>query len=115
MSDFMTTVLGEENSQKDRVAATEFKRPSCHIFFDKFRFCRSSWNQFHRYYIYGSMQDCAIYFQAFRSCMSYTFTKSPEAKAIMQEALEMDEIKFTSSSVWERREKPSEHWNHDRS
>lgn len=45
--------------------------------------------------------------------MSYTFTKSPEAKAIMQEALEMDEIKFTSSSVWERREKPSEHWNHD--
>lgn len=32
-------------------------------------------------------------------------------QAIMQEALEMDEIKFTSFSVWERRENPSEHWN----
>ena len=29
----------------------------------------------------------------------------------MQDALEMDEIKFTSFSVWERRENPSEHWN----
>ena len=29
----------------------------------------------------------------------------------MSEAMKMDEIKFTSSSVWEKRENPCEYWN----
>lgn len=68
-------------------------------------------NQFHRYYIYGEMQDCSVYWKAFSSCATYTYNKSSESKEFMLEVMKMDEIKFTSFSVWEKRENPGKYWN----
>ncbi|KAJ7389138.1 hypothetical protein OS493_033462 [Desmophyllum pertusum] len=62
----MSSIFGEED---EKVKAPEFKRPNCNSFFDKWRFCRSARNQFHRYYIYGSWQECSLYWKAFQSCM----------------------------------------------
>ncbi|XP_078363223.1 synaptic plasticity regulator PANTS-like isoform X2 [Oculina patagonica] len=76
----MSSIFGEENVKNETVTATEFKPPRCLEFLEKWRFCRSAKNQFHRYYIYGSMQDCSAYWKAFRSCSTYTFKKSSEAK-----------------------------------
>ncbi|XP_015760313.1 PREDICTED: UPF0545 protein C22orf39 homolog isoform X5 [Acropora digitifera] len=71
------------------------------------RFCASSRNQFHQYYIYGKFQDCSMYSKAMKSCISYKATKSIEDRDIMLEALKTQEIKFTSASVWEKRENPA--------
>lgn len=106
----MSSIFGEESVQTE-VKATEFKPPKCITFLEKWRFCRSAKNQFHRYYIYGEMQDCSVYWKAFSSCATYTYNKSPESKELMLEVMKMDEIKFTSSSVWEKRENPGKYWN----
>ncbi|KAK2574494.1 hypothetical protein P5673_000670, partial [Acropora cervicornis] len=68
-------------------------------------------NQFHQYYIYGKFKDCSTYSKAMKSWISYKATKSTEDWDIMLEALNTQEIKFTSASVWEKRENPGEHWN----
>ncbi|XP_044173840.1 uncharacterized protein LOC114976824 isoform X1 [Acropora millepora] len=67
----------------------------------------ASRNQFHQYYIYGKFQDCSMYSKAMKSCISYKATKSTEDRDIMLEALKTQEIKFTSASVWEKRENPA--------
>lgn len=52
-----------------------------------------------------------MYSKAMKSCISYKATKSIEDRDTMLEALKTQEIKFTSASVWEKRENPGEYWN----
>ncbi|CAH3148921.1 unnamed protein product [Porites evermanni] len=107
-----TSIFGEQKIvENDNVTTSEFKAPKCLEFFDKWRFCASSRNQFHQYYIYGKFQDCSVFRKAMMSCIRYKTTKSPEDRDFMIEVLRMNEIKFTSSSVWEKRENPREYWN----
>ncbi|XP_068679533.1 synaptic plasticity regulator PANTS-like [Montipora foliosa] len=106
------TVFKEQNLvENDDLTSTEFKAPRCLDFFDMWRFCASARNQFHQYYIYGKFQDCSVYSKALGSCISYKATKSSEDRDVMLKAMKTKEIKFTSSSVWKKRENPHEYWN----
>lgn len=46
------------------------------------------------------------YFEHFWYCMFINFLQK-----LILEVMKMDEIKFTSSSVWEKRENPGKYWN----
>ncbi|XP_001634155.2 UPF0545 protein C22orf39 homolog isoform X1 [Nematostella vectensis] len=107
----MSTGILDEKQQDNSPENEDFKAPACLKFFEKWRFCSSSSNQFHQYYIYGKFKDCSVYKDDMQNCVVYKTTKSETSKQALIEAMRRDEIKFTSADIWERRENPSEYWN----
>ncbi|XP_003385190.1 PREDICTED: UPF0545 protein C22orf39 homolog [Amphimedon queenslandica] len=89
----------------------QYEKMRCYEFIFATKQCLSSFHQFHKYYIYGQFDDCAIEKQRVKDCFKWRTSKSMEAKENLFKSLEAEQTNMhTPDPVWKYREKPPEDW-----